>query len=162
MRMSLFVIGLVILTVIVAGCTEQNELNENEKSGTDTVQSDRTLVDGSVPKNNVSVTNGSSDSSNISEISNSSVNTTVDLGASSVISLSGLKVHNSRNDCWVSFQGKVYDITEFLPKHPGSAEAIIPYCGTSSEFEKAFTGQHGMSQVKVLMEKSEFMGNLAN
>ena len=27
--------------------------------------------------------------------------------------------HNSRDDCWVIIHGKAYDVTEFMPEHPG-------------------------------------------
>ena len=77
------------------------------------------------------------------------------------ISLSELTSPNSRNDCWISYGGKVYDITSFLPKHPGSAGAIIPYCGTSTDFEEAFGGQHGTSQVNRLFREGGLMGDLA-
>lgn len=76
------------------------------------------------------------------------------------ISASELSKHNSQSDCWVAYQGKVYDLTSFLPLHPGSARAIIPYCGTSSQFENAFTNQHGTSQVRALINEGIYKGNL--
>lgn len=27
--------------------------------------------------------------------------------------------HDRRDDCWVVIEGKVYDVTSFLPHHPG-------------------------------------------
>lgn len=80
---------------------------------------------------------------------------------SSSITLSELAKHNSMNSCWVSYQGNVYDITSFLPVHPGSPQAILPYCGTATEFTQAFTQQHGTSQVRKLNSKGILMGTLA-
>jgi cytochrome b involved in lipid metabolism len=60
----------------------------------------------------------------------------------------------------VAYNGKVYDLTAFLPKHPGSAAAIIPYCGTSEEFKAAFSDQHGTSQVNKMIEESILKGDL--
>ncbi|MFA5927498.1 MAG: cytochrome b5-like heme/steroid binding domain-containing protein [Patescibacteria group bacterium] len=37
--------------------------------------------------------------------------------------------HNSANDCWLIISGKVYNLTNYLYSHPGSASAILPYCG---------------------------------
>ena len=71
-----------------------------------------------------------------------------------------LSRHNVKPDCWISYQGKVYDITLFLPKHPGTSDAIAPYCGTSSEFEKAFANQHGTSQVSLLIKEGIYKGEL--
>ncbi|KAJ3517377.1 hypothetical protein NLJ89_g549 [Agrocybe chaxingu] len=37
--------------------------------------------------------------------------------------------HKSANSCWVIIQNKVYDVTDFLPDHPGGAEIILKYAG---------------------------------
>jgi predicted heme/steroid binding protein len=54
-----------------------------------------------------------------------------------------LAKHNRQADCWIAYKGTVYDITSWLPRHPGSAAAISPYCGTAEEFAAAFNRQHG-------------------
>jgi cytochrome b involved in lipid metabolism len=77
------------------------------------------------------------------------------------VSTAELLVHNTLNDCWVAYLGKVYDITDFLPKHTGSSEAIIPYCGSSEEFEKAFTQKHGTRMVQGLVSQGIYKGELA-
>ena len=55
------------------------------------------------------------------------------------IGLSDLEAHNTEPDCWVAYDGKVYDITEFLDKHKSP---LGKYCGTSTEFEEAYMGKH--------------------
>lgn len=37
--------------------------------------------------------------------------------------------HNTKNDCWVIIDNKVYDVTSFLDDHPGGAKAILLYGG---------------------------------
>ena len=54
-----------------------------------------------------------------------------------------LASHKTQADCWIAYKGVVYDITAWLPRHPGSAAAIAPYCGTAEEFAAAFSRQHG-------------------
>ena len=71
-----------------------------------------------------------------------------------------LATHTSASNCWVGYMGKVYDLTAWLPQHPGSASAIIPYCGTAKQFEEAFTKQHGTSQVETMMRESTYKGDL--
>jgi hypothetical protein len=39
--------------------------------------------------------------------------------------------HNTAADCWLIISGNVYDVTNFIPIHPGG-NAIIPYCGTDA------------------------------
>ncbi len=82
-----------------------------------------------------------------------------DSGLSGRVSQSQLSEHAVEEDCWVAYNGTVYDITDWLPRHPGSAAAIRPYCGTAEEFEQAFTGQHGTSQIGRLMEEGVVIGS---
>jgi|SRR3989344_1385312 len=75
------------------------------------------------------------------------------------IPLLELAKHNALDDCWIAYDKKVYDITSFLPRHPGTPEKILPYCGSASEFERAFVKQHGTSKVSNLMKVGTFIGD---
>lgn len=35
----------------------------------------------------------------------------------------------TRQSCYVAFRGKVYDISSFLPDHPGGDDVILEYAG---------------------------------
>ncbi len=37
--------------------------------------------------------------------------------------------HDSEQDCWTIIDGQVYDITSYIPRHPGGDE-ILRACGT--------------------------------
>jgi len=37
--------------------------------------------------------------------------------------------HASLKSCWVTRDGKVYDVTQFLPDHPGGDDLILKYAG---------------------------------
>ncbi|WFD08209.1 4-hydroxysphinganine ceramide fatty acyl 2-hydroxylase [Malassezia vespertilionis] len=37
--------------------------------------------------------------------------------------------HNKASDCWVTYKGRVYNITEFLEDHPGGEEVVLEYAG---------------------------------
>jgi len=43
--------------------------------------------------------------------------------------------HNTEKDCWVTLNGKVYDVSEFLPDHPGGKKAITLYAGKDASEE---------------------------
>ena len=47
---------------------------------------------------------------------------------SQVISTTELARHNSSTSCYIAFQGIVYDITSFIPRHEGGAQ-ILQECG---------------------------------
>ena len=42
-----------------------------------------------------------------------------------------LSQHNSKQDCWLAIEGNVYDVTNFIPQHPGG-KAILEGCGTNA------------------------------
>lgn len=46
-----------------------------------------------------------------------------------VISPSEVAKHNRPDDCWMIIHGKVYNLTSFLPQHPGGAHVILQYGG---------------------------------
>ncbi len=55
--------------------------------------------------------------------------TDISLTKSEMISGAEVAKHNSREDCWVIVNGKAYDVTEFLPEHPGGPAIIVKYAG---------------------------------
>ncbi len=70
--------------------------------------------------------------------------------------------HNNANDAWIIVEGKVYNITGYMHRHPGGAEALMRYVGkdaTGSKDTGGFRGpQHG-SQVDDVIKKF-YIGNL--
>lgn len=42
--------------------------------------------------------------------------------------LQDVALHATATDCWMAIEGKVYNVTEFINKHPGG-EAIVAGCG---------------------------------
>ncbi|KAL5447732.1 hypothetical protein PMIN06_007388 [Paraphaeosphaeria minitans] len=46
--------------------------------------------------------------------------------------------HDNRKSCWIVLDSKVYDVTNFLPNHPGGAAIILKNAGTDAteEFKK--------------------------
>ncbi|KAG1139162.1 hypothetical protein G6F36_015984 [Rhizopus arrhizus] len=46
-----------------------------------------------------------------------------------IVSLEEVQKHKSKDDIWVIIHGKVYDLTKFLPEHPGGQKIILKYAG---------------------------------
>ena len=59
------------------------------------------------------------------------------------LSISEVKKHNSRDDCWSIVSGKVYNLTSYVQQHPGGIELISSICGIDGS--AAFSSQHGSS-----------------
>jgi cytochrome b involved in lipid metabolism len=109
--------------------------------------------------NNMNNNNNSASAATASSDMQSTVQSNA-AGQNNKISQSELARHNTEIDCWVSYQGAVYDITSYVPMHPGGASRIIPLCGTSSEFEQAFNMQHGTKKVATLEKMGAYKGEL--
>lgn len=49
-------------------------------------------------------------------------------GMSKSYTLDEVSLHNSASDCWLVINNNVYNVTSFIPKHPGGKD-IIKGCG---------------------------------
>lgn len=86
------------------------------------------------------------------------------------ISMTEVSEHSTESDCWTYVGDKVYDITEYIPRHPGG-DSILQACGAdgtslfqereTSDGEQVGSGQphsaNAESQLKQL-----YIGDLAN
>ncbi len=45
------------------------------------------------------------------------------------VSTIDISKHNKITDCWISYQGHIYDITAYFGSHPGGNSAMAAYCG---------------------------------
>jgi cytochrome b involved in lipid metabolism len=78
------------------------------------------------------------------------------------INLKELSSHNSASDCWVVFNGKVYDITNYISSHPGGISSISAACGDSKLFENYLNSQHGSKYDSQMSQIGKFMGNFTS
>ncbi len=59
------------------------------------------------------------------------------------ITLAQVAQHNSRESCWSAINGNVYDLTSWIPNHPGGEQRILRICGRDGSDD--YNGQHGGS-----------------
>uniref|UniRef100_A0A5B7AX38 Cytochrome b5 heme-binding domain-containing protein n=1 Tax=Davidia involucrata TaxID=16924 RepID=A0A5B7AX38_DAVIN len=47
--------------------------------------------------------------------------------------------HNTKEDCWIVIDGKVYDVSSYLDEHPGGDDVVLAATGidATDEFEDA-------------------------
>jgi len=74
--------------------------------------------------------------------------------------LSEVSSHNSESDCWSAINGKVYNLTDWINKHPGGSERIIGICGIDGS--SAFNTQHNGQGEPASYLSSFYIGNLSN
>ena len=56
------------------------------------------------------------------------------------IKVKQVKKHNTSTDCWSIVNGKVYNLTDWISKHPGGSSRITAMCGKKAS--KRFNAQH--------------------
>src|SRR4051812_31804730 len=61
-----------------------------------------------------------------------------------VYTLDEVSKHPNATSCWSAINGGVYDLTDWIAKHPGGSEAILSICGKDGS--EAFNAQHGGQQ----------------
>ena len=66
--------------------------------------------------------------------------------------------HSTAKSCWTSINGKVYDLTSWIARHPGGSGPILGVCGRDGS--AAFNGQHQGQGRPAAMLKSFRIGTL--
>lgn len=74
--------------------------------------------------------------------------------------LTGAEVakHNSRESCWVIIHGRAYNVTEFLPEHPGGPRIILKYAGKDATDE--YEPIHPPDTLDKYLDKSKHLGEV--
>ena len=70
--------------------------------------------------------------------------------------------HDHVDDCWLIIRGRVYDVTEYIPRHPAPLRTITDYCGGESteafETKEHLERDHRRSSYRLL--ENYFVGVL--
>lgn len=77
------------------------------------------------------------------------------------ISLSEIAKHSDPQSCWAAIEGGVYDVTEFISRHPGGSR-ILQSCGKDATQLFNGAGGHIHSQVARAILKNLKIGSLGN
>jgi cytochrome b involved in lipid metabolism len=67
-------------------------------------------------------------------------------------------VHNNENDCWIIINNKVYNITNYLPLHPGGKKILLQCAGKdTTEYFKDI--RHSKKAYQLL--ENYYIGNIS-
>ena len=69
-----------------------------------------------------------------------STTTTSTGGSGTTYTMAQVATHRDAISCWTIIDGNVYDLTKWIPQHPGGEQAILSICGIDGS--AAFHGQH--------------------
>ena len=70
-------------------------------------------------------------------------------GATTPITLSQVAAHNTASDCWSALNGGVYNLTSYIPSHPGGT-AIMPICGIDGT--QLLAAKHGLGILSLVSD----------
>jgi hypothetical protein len=79
--------------------------------------------------------------------------------APSGITSADVAKHGTRESCWSIVNGSVYDLTSWIPNHPGGEGAILRMCGTDGS--AGFNRQHGGAAKQATILAGFKIGTLA-
>lgn len=83
-----------------------------------------------------------------------------DTSADKTFTMADVEAHHDASSCYTAINGAVYDVTDWISRHPGGSKAILGLCGTDGS--SAFDAQHG-GQARPEQELATLkIGTLAN
>ncbi|KAI0732216.1 cytochrome b5-like heme/steroid binding domain-containing protein, partial [Fomitopsis betulina] len=65
----------------------------------------------------------------------------------------------SYSSCWIIIEKKVYDVTDFVPQHPGGPRMILNFAGRDATH--AFKSLHSLDVLAARLPPHKHLGNLA-
>ncbi|PWN36525.1 putative SCS7-required for hydroxylation of ceramide [Meira miltonrushii] len=75
---------------------------------------------------------------------------------------STLEKHNTESSLWVVMKGRVYDVTDFAPDHPGGDDLILQYAGKDMGNIMEDPSEHSHSDSAFELLEEYFIGKLAS
>lgn len=76
-----------------------------------------------------------------------------------IFSVTDVATHNSEASCYTIVRGNVYDVTAFIPKHPGGSDAVLAGCGVDNT--ETFVKKHGGKEEMETVLETMKVGTLA-
>jgi cytochrome b involved in lipid metabolism len=118
------------------------KINQTTVSSLTAVNNKVSLTTPKAPITNTKETSSteSEESSIIATETSSTAAASTEATDSKTLTLATVATHNSEADCWIHLNNKVYNLTEYAPKHPGGKGKILKYCGSGLDSIKNHPG----------------------
>jgi cytochrome b involved in lipid metabolism len=130
---SLFIFGVVVTAVLVAGLVFYQDKNNNQ-----------------VANNQAGI------------LAQDTINQLTATGKSLILNMEEIGKHNKQTDCWMLIDGKVYNITSYFGSHPGGNPKMLATCGEDATAEYATKNPSATSSSGGSSHSSSATGMLAN
>lgn len=93
------------------------------------------------------------------ELPETPTTTTTQTKVPTTFTLEQIAAHNTRESCWSAINGVVYDLTSWIPNHPGGEKRILNLCGIDGTL--SFNGKHGGSTKIMKILTGFILGSLS-
>jgi cytochrome b involved in lipid metabolism len=84
--------------------------------------------------------------------------------AATGIAMAVVAEHNTSTDCWLVIDNNIYNVTDYIPNHPGGEKEIADYCGKDAtaafETKGGKSGQTHSDQARQILAQF-YIGDLA-
>ena len=80
-------------------------------------------------------------------------------GSTKSYSTSEVALHNKDGDCWLVIEGKVYNVSEYMGKHPGGADIMVENSSGKDATEEYENADHTKRAREMLAKY--YIGDLA-
>jgi cytochrome b involved in lipid metabolism len=123
---SKFVIILIVLIILVGAYLAYSVYTGNQSTNTDSFEA----LEQREPSSQASDIEESDDSP---QLQDNAISATLDLEINNTpeqsYTIAQVAENDSKSSCWTIIDGKVYDITSYVPNHPGGESKILQVCG---------------------------------
>lgn len=149
--MKKYILALVILTAVLAGgyvySTRPDTSSIQSSTGTSTPTGEQATTDTASTTETPSKvlvaktvsTNGAAPVTLTFTADNPETTTKVEI--KKTFTMSEIAARNSKESCYSTINGSVYDLTSWISKHPGGSSAVLAICGKDGS--SMFNGKHG-------------------
>jgi cytochrome b involved in lipid metabolism len=112
--------------LLLTSCGQEGKLSNTSME--EELASDSPIIGTSLPTEKTSTPSVTADKMEPQEIAVKEETESVWTITKTSFTASEVANHNSASDCWLILDNKVYDVTNFIPSHPGG-KAILKWCG---------------------------------
>jgi len=97
------------------------------------------------------------DQTNVEESTQKKIESDAITGAT--VKLDEFLKHNAPEDCWIVYEGKVYDYSD-APRHPNMDKTFFAYCGKTTGFEQGAKAKHASSSEDRVSNFGTYLGEV--
>lgn len=166
MKNALYLLFTVALTACSAAVPDEGIQEFSASSLSEQImQSSQTSISAEIQSSSSIENNSTSQSANDSK--ERSVTSSLEQSSSissqvveaSKFTLAEVSTHNTEESCYTVVGSNVYNITSYIPYHPGGKRDIMKICGRDGS--SLFTGKHGDDQKALDQLQKMYIGKLA-